>query len=122
MNKMKMLVGAALLSGLLSTSAFAAGVANDAGATESTYTKPQPAKIVSPEGLPRRYLDTTVKVAFTVDEFGQPRNITLVGRKDRDLARSLVPAIAQWRFTPATKDGLPVSQRVMMPVKLVAGT
>jgi TonB family protein len=122
MNKMKMLVGAALLSGLLSTSAFAAGVANDASATEATYTKPEPAKIVSPEGLPRRCLDTTVKVAFTVDEFGQPRDITLVGRKDRELARSLIPAIAQWRFTPATKDGSPVSQRVVMPLKLVADT
>lgn len=122
MNKMKMLVGAALLSGLLSTSTFAAGVANDASATEAAFTKPHPATIVSPEWLPRRYLDTTVKVAFTVDENGQPRDIKIMGPKDRDLARSLVPAIAQWRFTPATKDGTPVSQRVVMPVKLVADT
>lgn len=122
MNKMKMLVGAALLSGLLSTSTFAAGVGNDASATEAAFTKPQPAKVVSPEWLPRRYLDTTVKVAFTVDENGQPRDIKIMGPRDRDLARSLVPAIAQWRFTPATKDGAPVAQRVVMPVKLVADT
>lgn len=122
MNKMKMLVGAALLSGLLSTSTFAAGAANATSATEATYTKPHPAKVVSPENLPRRCLDTTVNVALTVDEFGQPKDITIVGRKDRELARSLVPAIAQWRFTPATKDGAPVSQRVVMPLKLVANS
>lgn len=122
MNKMKMLVGAALLGGLLSTSTFAAGVANDASATEAAFTKPQPAKVVSPEWVPRRYLDHTVKVAFTVDALGQPRDIRIIDPKDRDLARSLVPAIAQWRFTPATKDGTPVAQRVVMPLKLVVNS
>jgi len=122
MNKMKMLVGAALLSGLLSTSMFAAGVANDASATEAAYTKPRPTKIVKPEGLPQQYIDATVSVSLTVDENGLPHDIKLMGHKNRDLAQVLVPAIAQWRFTPATKDGVAVSQRVVMPLTLLADT
>jgi len=121
MNQIKMLLGAAMLSGLISTSVYA-GSGAPANPPRSVATVPHPEVLVGPEDLPRRYLDMTVKVSFTVDEKGQPRDIKLLTPNGRDLARSLLPAIAQWRFTPAFVNGEPVARRVIMPVKLVAGT
>ena len=121
MNQIKMLLGAALLSGLISTSVYA-GSGAPANPPRGGTAVPHPEVMVGPEDLPRRFLDVTVKVSFTVDEKGQPRDIKLVTPTDRDLARSLLPAIAQWRFTPAFVNGEPVSKRVVMPVKIVAGT
>ncbi len=121
MNQIKMLLGAALLSGLLSTSIYA-GSGIPANPPPSGNSVPHPEVMVGPEDLPRRFIDVTVKVTFTVDEKGQPRDIKLVAPNDRDLARSLLPAIAQWRFTPAYVNGEAVAKRVVMPVKIVAGT
>ena len=121
MNQIKMLLGAALLSGLISTSIYA-GSGAPANPPPSGMSVPHPEVTVGPEDLPRRFLDMTVKVSFTVDAKGQPRDIKLVTPNDRDLARSLLPAIAQWRFTPAFVNGEPVAKRVVMPVKIVAGT
>ncbi len=114
MYKIKLLAGATLLSALLSTTALAAT------GEAQTNLVPQPDTVVSPTDLPRQYLGSTVKVAFTVDENGQPHNITLVRRSHPALERSLVTALAQWRFTPAQENGVAVSKRVILPLKLVA--
>lgn len=120
MNAFKLLAGAVLFGGLISASSFASSSAAGAAAAALT-TVPAPSTIVAPEGLPRRFVGTTVKLTFTVDENGRPHDIALVKPTDRDLARSLVPALAQWRFTPAQEGGIPVAKRVMLPLTLTPG-
>lgn len=122
MNKIKMLVGAAIVSSLLTTSTFAAAATDAAGTEIKLNDVPRPSVVVHPTGLPESLEDATVRFAMTVDEYGQPHNITLVAPRDRALAKKLVPVIAQWRFTPAIKDGQPVEMRVVLPVKLIVNT
>ena len=86
MNHISKFVGAALLSGLLSTSVFA-GPSQAASQCQLSQL-PRPERVVEPEGLPRRYLDTTVKVSFTIDEYGQPHDITVIGSKYQKLDTS----------------------------------
>lgn len=109
MNKIKLLVGTALVSGLLSTTVFA---------TESSL--PQADKIVNPEGLSRQHLGATVRLNFTVDVNGRPQDVTVISAADRRLTQSVVTAVSQWRFTPAMQDGAPVSRRVTMPLEISA--
>ena len=65
MNQIKMLLGAALLSGLISTSVYA-GSGAPANPPRGGTAVPHPEVMVGPEDLPRRFLDVTVKVTFTV--------------------------------------------------------
>jgi TonB family protein len=122
MNKIKMLAGAAIVSGLLSTFVFASAATNAAPDKALLNDVPHPAVVVSPTGIPDNLVDATVRFAMTVDENGQPHNIRLVSPRDRALEKKLVPVIAQWRFTPAIKDGEPVEMRVVLPVKLAVNT
>jgi TonB family protein len=112
MKHIKSILTAALASALLSTSAFA-----------STQSIPQVGKIVNPEGLSRQHLGSTVRLNFTVDTNGHPQDVAVVSTADRRLTESVVHAVSQWRFTPATQNGMPVSKRVTMPLEIqAAGT
>ena len=82
------------------------------------YEAPMPTRIVNPTNLPSSYKGATVQVKFTVDEVGQAHNIRVVSDRDRALAKSLVAAISQWEFTPARKNGVPVSSKVVLPLEL----
>lgn len=109
MNKIKLLVGTALMGSLFSTAVFA----TDSGV-------PQAEKIVHPEGLSRQHLGSTVRLNFVVDTNGRPQDVTVVSPTDRRLSESVVTAVSQWRFTPATQNGLPVSKRVTLPLEIQA--
>lgn len=119
MKSAKLIVGAALLGGLLSAPAVAATNLDryvDHYKVVRTDV-PLPAKVVDPTDLPARCIGTIVNVALTVDASGQPRDITLAS-DDAELASRLVPVVAQWRFTPALKDGVPVAKRIVLPLAL----
>ncbi len=122
MNPIKLFAGAVIFGGLISASTYAADAACGAQCKAGLSAVPQPYTVVNPEALPRRFAGTTVKLAFTIDEHGQPHDITVVKPTDRDLARSLVPALAQWRFTPAQENGVAVAKRVILPLTLSAGS
>lgn len=113
MNPIKLFAGAVLFGSLLTVSSYANATAT---------ILPQPATVVAPEALPPRFVGATVKLSFTIDENGRPHDITVVKPADRDLARSLVPALAQWRFTPAQEGGVPVAKRVVLPLTLATGS
>ena len=113
MNPIKIIISALIASTLISTSALAA-----VGQVE---VKPRPIHVVEPTDLPHRYIGETVNVMILLDESGQPSEVKLVDHaNDSELAESLVPAIAQWKFSPAQKNGEAVSHRVMLPVELIA--
>lgn len=116
-HKIKLLLGAALVSGLLSSAAFAV-----TGQPPAGIQKPRPAHVVNPTGLPLSFTDTTVTLTMTVDETGTPHHIRLISPRDREVAKKLVPVLAQWRFTPGTQDGEPVEMKVVLPLKIVVSS
>ncbi|MBI2518145.1 MAG: energy transducer TonB [Opitutae bacterium] len=119
MKSIKLIVGAALLGGLLAAPTFAATNLDryvDHYKVVRTDV-PLPAKVVNPTDLPARYIGAVVNVTLTVDATGQPRDIALES-PDAELANLLVPVVAQWRFTPAQKDGVPVAKRILLPLAL----
>lgn len=113
-------LGGGLLS-LLSGVAPAAILPSVITLDEQEMVAPAPRSIVTPVGVPRRYLNEVVRLSLTVDETGRPRHVRLLACKDAALARALLPAVARWQFSPALKHGRPVSVEVILPVELVEG-
>jgi TonB family protein len=120
MKSKTIILSAALLGGLLSVSAFAItpDVHNQINAALK-FAAPTVTKVVHPTGLNRRYEGATITVSLTVDETGQAHDVRILSSDDPALARSLVPAITQWQFSPARKNGAPVPAQVVLPIQLV---
>jgi TonB family protein len=51
----------------------------------------------------------TVTMAFDIDEKGAPVNLQVEKASDENWARDVTEALREWKFTPAHKDGVPVS-------------
>lgn len=88
-------------------------------AESEDFEVPALTSVVNFADLPSNYLGSTVRVKLTVDEAGQVHDIRVVPNKDRAVVNSLVSAISQWKFTPARKNGVPVSATVEIPLELV---
>ncbi len=113
---------ASLLGGLLSSPAVAsAATASTQVASAPGFVAPAPATVVHPTGLLPRFKDARVVLALTVDAAGRPQNINIVSPADESLAKQLLPAVAQWQFSPARENGVAVAVRVRLPLKLVEG-
>jgi protein TonB len=98
---------AAALSVSASSSAFAA------------TTDAKPIATVAPAYAPSlRAADVEgeVVLAFTISEKGDVSNVQVVRSTDQKLDYAAIDAVRQWKFTPATKDGVPVSVRAVQPV------
>jgi TonB family protein len=121
MKMIKILVGAVLAGGIVS-STFANVETATAWPQVAQADKPTVAKVVEPTGVPQQMEGATIQVAFTVDQNGAPQHIRLLTSYNPALERSLLPALAQWRFTPVQKNGAPVSTRVVMPLKLISNS
>jgi periplasmic protein TonB len=60
----------------------------------------------------------TVLVLATIDRNGVPTAVSLDDRSgNRELDRSALQAVRQWRFQPALRDGKPVQATVRVPVE-----
>jgi TonB family protein len=123
MNLKTILLAATVTAGLLSTAAVshAAVVVSEIATDSTAFSAPAPAKVVSPTDLPRRYQNKTIRLSLTVDESGRPHNIAVLSDRDEKLARRLRSAVSQWEFTPAMKNGQPVSVDVVLPLQVVDG-
>jgi TonB family protein len=123
MNHKNILRAAILAAGVLSASIASAALAVDSIATArvESNTAPTPLTIVAPSGIPRRFQNETIRLSLTIDESGRPRNIELLSGRDAALVRHLLPAVAQWKFSPATKNGRAVATDVVLPIELVDG-
>jgi TonB family protein len=51
----------------------------------------------------------TATATFDIDEKGEPVNLRIDKSSDEEWARDVTDALAKWKFTPASKDGKPVS-------------
>ncbi len=119
MHLFKTLTTLAAVSAATVSASFAAPTIASA-ALAPAVRAPVPATIVRPVSLPRQYENSVVRVAMLVDSAGVPHNVAVVGRVPYDLSFRVVPAVAQWRFTPASQDGHPIAMRVILPIRLVA--
>jgi TonB family protein len=120
MNTRRLLLAAALAGGLLSTAAVSqASVVVTDIVTDASFRAPVPVKVVSPQNLPRRYMNETIRLSLTIDETGKPHNVTLLSDRDPKLARNLLPAVEQWQFKPAMKDGRAFPAEVVLPLEVV---
>jgi protein TonB len=121
MNHKNILRTAVLAAGLLSASIASAALAVDSvvATDAASYSAPAPLTIVAPSGIPRRFQNETSRLSLTIDESGRPRNIELLSARDAALVRHLLPAVAQWRFSPAMKNGRAVATNVVLPIELV---
>lgn len=122
MNSKNILLAATLAGGLLSSALVAsASVVVDAAVLSDTgsYSAPAPLKVVNPTGIARRYQGETIRLSLTINEAGQPQNINLLSARDPHLVRHLLPVIAKWQFTPATRNGRAVPADIVLPIQLV---
>jgi hypothetical protein len=119
MNLKELFLAATVTGGLFAASALSAGVVISPLVTESEFVAPAPTKVVAPANIPRHYQNETIRVSLTVDADGRARNVDLLDGRDPNLVRHLLPAVAQWQFKPALKDGRPVSAQIILPVQLV---
>jgi TonB family protein len=119
MNSKKLLVLSAIALGGVLSSAFATTASSHANVAKSvSFDAPVIEKMVAPTGLSSRHKGTTVTLSMTVDEKGQPSNIRVKGN-DANLVRNLVPAVSQWQFAPAKKNGVAVPSKIELPIELV---
>jgi TonB family protein len=51
----------------------------------------------------------TATVTFDVNEKGEPVNAKIEKSSDDEWGRAVTNALGKWRFTPASKDGVPVT-------------
>lgn len=120
MKTKHIVLATALLGGLLCSTAFATTPAAHRQTVAALKIEaPVPARVVSPTGLPRRAEGSTVTLSLTIDAAGQPHDVKVVWGGDREVSRSVVSAVSQWSFTPARKNGVAVSSRVLLPLELV---
>lgn len=119
MKTKSLVIAAALLGGLLSSASAFTLVVPAAPAPPLKFEAPAPATVVSPTELPSSFKGQTVDVALTISASGEVSDIRLVRGTDRYLTKSLVSALSQWKFTPARKNGVPVSSKVVLPLQVV---
>jgi len=62
-----------------------------------------------------------VKLEFTIDGSGLPKDITVLDAVSGDLAKSLTTAVAGWKFQPLVRDGKVISTKVVLPMRIVDG-
>lgn len=120
MNTKNLVLVSAVLGGLLSIPAMATTtVAHHQSTSALKFEAPVPVRVVPPTGLPRSHEGATIILSLTVDAAGRPDDIKIVSRGDQGLSGHIVPAVSQWRFTPARKNGIAVTSKVMLPLELV---
>ena len=120
MKNTRLLIGAALLSTVVSIPAFASVEQYRQHYMVPRTDVPLPAKVVSPTDLSRCWIGTTVTLSLTVDSAGRPHDIAVLKPTDPELAKRVIAALAQWQFTPALENGTPVARKIVLPVRLQA--
>ena len=79
---------------------------------------PVPVAVVSPSDVRAKYAGAKVELSFTVDAKGNPTAFSVVSSPDAALAKVIMDAVSQWRFSPAQKNGLAVATKVVLPVRI----
>jgi len=84
-----------------------------------TFVPPLPPKAIEPLRLPPEVERGTVRLRLSIDQSGHPRKIAILSVCDPAIEKQVLPAVAKWQFSPATKNGHPVEADVILPLQLV---
>ena len=87
-------------------------------ASSKTPGVPVPVAVVSPSDVGAKYAGSKVELSFTVDAKGNPIDFSVVSSPDAALAKVIMDAVSQWRFSPAQKNGYAVATKVVLPVRI----
>jgi TonB family protein len=68
-----------------------------------------------------RYQTSTVTVSMTVTEKGVPTDLKVVDSQDPLLNRSVLDAVANYRFAPASLDSKPTAVPLLLTVRVLPG-
>jgi TonB family protein len=79
---------------------------------------PTPISVVTPQ-VGANDIGQTVEVEFVVDSTGHTSGFSVKSASDRALADAVVDAVKQWHFSPAQRNGAPVTTKVVLPVRVV---
>lgn len=92
----------------------------DSPAISGNHTSPVPTNRpppVYPREAMRRGIGGSVRVQATVAPDGSVERMDVAQSSgNRDLDRAAMEAVRRWRFTPAMRNGQPVSETVVIPV------
>lgn len=72
-----------------------------------------------PRGLHSAGIEGQVEVIFQVTRHGAVEDPDISYATHPEFGESVKKVLAKWRFSPARRDGLPVAQRVKMPIMFI---
>jgi hypothetical protein len=104
---------------LFSSFAFAAASAAVSPIETADFSPPAPVS-VTPIRSAAHYENCLIKLELLVDAEGRPQRVDTLGLVPVSVQESVVGAVKKWKFRPATRNGVPVSARVILPLMLVA--
>ncbi len=127
-NKLAVVFSLAL-AGVFVSSAALGAVATDPKAYVESYrahspAQPAPVRVVAPVAVLAKQDARTesVDVTFVVDAKGEPTDISVAYASDDALVAPVIEAVGRWKFTPATRDGVPVATKVLLPVRFTVAS
>ena len=111
-----------LLSVCLSVVVSSAVAGAPATASSETTNFSPPAPLATPSirsvvGFPG-YENAIIKLQLVVDAQGVPQQVDTLGLIPVETKELLVREVKKWKFRPATRNGVPVSARVILPLQL----
>lgn len=87
------------------------------------FTPPSPVNMpmpAFPAGLSAVSIQGAVTAEFTVDEQGKPGAVTILSATHPELEAAVKTVISTWQFKPALKNGLPVAQKLRVPIQFTS--
>ena len=106
-----LVIASALVGGLLSS-------ASAITTTPAKFEAPAPLKTIQPIEIPTSHRGTTVNLTMTIDEAGKPSNVRVASVNDQAAYKRIIATVSKWEFTPARKNGQPVSTKVELPLEV----
>ena len=92
------------------------------GAAQDEVEAPRltrPVEPTYPEDLKQAGVEGQVDVHFVVDRYGMPQDPEIRYQTHKEFGDAVKAVVPRWRFAPARRDGVPVEQKVRMPVVFV---
>lgn len=119
-----------VLAGAFATSAALRAEATDPMVYVESYrahspAEPAPVRVVVPSSAVLTNKDDktgSVDVTFVVDAKGKPTEISVAYASDEALVEPVIEAVERWQFIPATRDGVPVASKVLLPVRFTVAS
>jgi hypothetical protein len=71
---------------------------------------------VSSEVVNPSFANTKFNLVFVVNEKGEVTNITSESKISSELIKAVSTAVKHWKFSPAYRNGVAVSTKVILPV------